>query len=228
MMRRGFTLIEMVIALAIASVLFAGVVYSVGAITGARAKEGAAELAGVIRSLYDTAALSGKTCRLVFELPPDRESDRSVTYRAECAKSGVTAGAKREEELKAANAKEEAQARLKDDSRFKQLNSDQAPSIQELSAREQQRVDDAAKFSSFQSEDVPTKTLPSNVRIHVWTAKQKTMVKNGTAYLYFFPQGFTEKAQIYVRQGDNVWTLTVSSLTGKTVIYSSELEAPRS
>ena len=68
-MKRGFTLIEMVVALAIVAVLFAAVVIGVGALTGAKAKESATELSGVIRSMYDTANLTGKTCRLVFELP---------------------------------------------------------------------------------------------------------------------------------------------------------------
>jgi general secretion pathway protein H len=33
---------------------------------------------------------------------------------------------------------------------------------------------------------------------------------------------------VYVRQGDNVWTLTVSPLTGKVNIVAEELEVPRS
>jgi len=48
------------------------------------------------------------------------------------------------------------------------------------------------------------------------------------AYLYFFPQGFTEKAHVYVRQGDNVWTLAVSPLTGKVEIAGEALEVPKS
>jgi general secretion pathway protein H len=52
-------------------------------------------------------------------------------------------------------------------------------------------------------------------------------VKHGTAYLYFFPQGYTERAQVWVRQGSNTWTVTVSPLTGKTIIHNGELEVPR-
>ena len=58
--------------------------------------------------------------------------------------------------------------------------------------------------------------------------KQRSPVKHGTAFLYFFPQGFTEKAQVWVRQGSNTWTLTISPLTGKTVIHTEDLEVPRS
>lgn len=225
---RGLTLIEITVALGIIVLLFAAVVFSVGALTGAKAKESAAELAGTIRALYDSAALSGRTCRLVFELPEEREEDGHVTWRAECAKGGVTAGAKRDEELRLANSKEKRDGeREREDDRFKPLASDSAPTVQELQAREQHRVEEAAKFSSFSSEDVVEKSLPSNVTVEVWTQKQRQPVKHGTAYLYFFPQGYTEKAQVWVRQGDNTWTLTISSLTGKTVIHNEDLEVPR-
>ena len=65
-------------------------------------------------------------------------------------------------------------------------------------------------------------------RIWVWTKSLHTPTKSGPAYLYFFPQGFTERAQVYVRQGSNVWTLSVSPLTGKVASASEELEVPRS
>ena len=224
---RGFTLIEMMVSLTIVVMMFAAVVYGVGALTGARAKESSTELAGVIRNLYDTAALSGKTCRLVFEMPGERDESGSVVWRAECAKSGITAAAKRDDELKAAGDKK-GKDKLANDKRFKRLDSDGAPSVQELQDREKNRVDEATKFSSFQSDGVVERRLASSVRVEVWTAKQKDKVKTGPAYLYFFPQGFTERAQIWIRQGSNTWTLTVSPLTGKTVIFGENLEIPRS
>lgn len=225
---RGLTLIEITVALGIIVVLFAAVVFGVGALTGAKAKESAAELAGTIRALYDDAALSGRTCRLVFELPQERDQEGAVTWRAECAKSGVTAGAKRDDELRAANDVDKRKGQLReDDDRFKPLTDDSQPTVQELQAREEKRVEEAAKFSSFSSDDVVERQLPSNVTVEVWTQKQRQPVKHGTAYLYFFPQGYTERAQVWVRQGSNTWTLTISPLTGKTVIHAEDLEVPR-
>lgn len=224
--RRGFTLIEMMVALTIAVTLFAAVVYGVGAITGARAKESSTQLAGVIRNLYDTAALTGRTCRLVFELPSERDKEAAVSWRAECAKSGVTAGAKRDDELRAAGDKR-GKDKLADDQRFKRLDSDGAPSVQELQEREKNRVEEMAKFSSFKNDDVVERKLPPAIHIEVWTAKQKNKVTSGPAYLYFFPQGFTERSQIWIKQGNNTWTLTVAPLTGKTVIFSDDIEVPR-
>ena len=230
--RAGFTLIEMVVALAIIAVLFAAVIIGVGSLTGAKAKESATELTGVIRSLYDTANLTGKTCRLVFELPPEKDESGAVTYHAECAKSGLTATKNREDEQKDANHEREKRKKKDkldgDDKRFTRSDSDEAPTLQELMAREKARVEEAAKFSNFTTEQIPTRTLPGAVRVWVWTKSLRAATKSGPAYLYFFPQGFTDRAQIYVRQGSNVWTLSVSPLTGKIATVSEELEVPRS
>jgi general secretion pathway protein H len=220
---RGMTLIEIMVALSIAVVLFGAVIVGVGAITGVKAKESSTQLAGTIRSLYDTAALSGKTCRLVFQLTNPKDEDGEVTWRAECAKSGITAGAKREDEI--AMAKEKSKDKVKDDSRFGRLDTD-GNSLQALQAREKNRVEESAQFAEFSSEEVGQNTLPAGVKVEVWTQKQREAIKSGPAYLYFFPQGYTERAQVWVKQGTNVWTLTVSPLTGKTVIHAEDLKVP--
>src|SRR5215831_1103266 len=102
--QRGLTFIELMIAFGVVALLVSGAVLGIGAITGTKAKASAAELAGVIRSLYDTAALSGKTCRLVFELPSTR-SDEPVSYWAECAAGNITTARNRDEALREAQQK---------------------------------------------------------------------------------------------------------------------------
>lgn len=227
MSRRGMTLVEVTVALAIAALLFAAVVVGVGALTGAKAKEATTELVGVVRSLYDTASLTGKTCRLVFDLPGEKSDDGQVKYRAECAKGALTAAKNRDAELREVESNKGKEDK-KDDVRFRRMDSDSAPTVQELMAREKQRVEDGAKYASFESEEIPERTLPSSVRISVWTRHQQRAVSSGPAYLYFFPQGYTERAQIAVRQSGNVWTLVVSPLTGKVAVVPEEVEVPRS
>ncbi len=225
---RGLTLIEIMIALLIAAVLFSAVVVSVGAITGSKAKASAGELAGVIRSLYDTAALTGKTCRLVFEIA-DPKTEGTTKYRAECAAAGVTTSRDREAALRDENrARDDEKRSGRRDRRDSFRSGGGEPSIQELMEQEQSRVEQAARFSEYTAEEVAPRELDSSVTVSVWTRHQKTAVEQGLAYLYFFPQGYTEKAHVYVRQGDNVWTLTVSPLTGKVSVVAEELEVPRS
>ena len=230
--RRGMTLIELVVALGIAVVLFSAVVLSVRAVTGAKAKESATELVGVMRSLYDSSNLRGVTCRLVFELPEGKDNeDRPVKYHAECAKNAITASEDRTLEQK--DATEEKKKREKNpdkianQDRFKRLDRDDAPSLQELQDREKTRVAEYAKFSEFTSEAISEKVLPSGVKVTVWTNKLREPAKFGLAYLYFFPQGFSERAQIVLKQGGNAWTVKLSPLTGKCSVVPEELEPPK-
>ncbi len=114
-----------------------------------------------------------------------------------------------------------------EDSRFRSLSSDGAPTVQELMAREKQRVEDDARYDTYANEEIAERALPDSVRLTVWTRHQRDIVKQGTAYMYFFPQGFTERAQLGISQGRNTWTLTVQPLTGKVAVVPDELEVPR-
>ncbi|MFP2927623.1 prepilin-type N-terminal cleavage/methylation domain-containing protein [Pyxidicoccus sp. 3LG] len=231
--QRGLTLIEISIAIIIVAMLFSAAVMGIGSITGAKAKGAAGELAGLIRSLYDSAALRGKTCRLVFEIP-DPKSEEPTRYHAECAEGSVTTSRDRDTALRDENSVRERAARSSggqgaggETRRNYLVSGGDAPSATELMEGEKQRVEALSRFSSYTSEEVPSRELPSDVKVSVWTRHQKEAVESGVAYLYFFPQGYTEKAYVYVQQGDNVWTLDVSPLTGKVQVVAEALEVPR-
>ncbi len=226
---RGLTLIELMIAIAVAVVLFSAAVMGIGAVTGAQAKKSAGELAGAIRSLYDTAALSGRTCRLAFELPGEKAEDQKVRYHAECAKGAVTTSADRERELETEQrAREDAEKdRGRDSSRSSRRSSwGDEPTLDDLMAAEQGRVEQATRFSEYTSPEIAPRELPDSVHVGVWTRGQQRVAKSGPAYLYFFPQGMTERAMVYLTQGDDTWTLTVAPLTGKVAVVPRELEVP--
>lgn len=217
---RGMTLIEVAVALVILVLLMSAVVTGIGAITGAKAKAAAGELGGVIRSLYDTASLSGRTCRLVFRLPPEND-EVPVEYWAECAEKGVTTSRDRDDAL------EQEARRLEDEARLGATAKSGQQTLRDALAGEQQRVENEAKFSAYTSEEIEPRKLPSGVQVSVWTRHQREAVSSGPAYLYFFPQGFTERAMVFVHQGDDTWTITVSPLTGKTKVVSEALEVPQ-
>src|SRR5215470_13877245 len=95
---RGFTIIELMVAMAVAALLFAALILGLGALTGARARQAMGELGAAARSLYDTAALTGNTCRLVMILP--RDDSAQFSYRAECANGPVTTSMDRDQEIR--------------------------------------------------------------------------------------------------------------------------------
>jgi general secretion pathway protein H len=237
---RGFTLIELTVALTVAVLLFSGLFLGLGALTGTRARKALGELGGAARSLYDTASLTGHTCRLVLALPKDDSAEFS--YRAECANGAVTSAYDRDQELrdattKAADAARKSPRRGRDappvDPRAPAAGSygptgyGSGSTLLDVLEGEKDRVERAVSYSSFTSPEIEPRTL-SGVRVSVWTSHQKTKVDSGLAYLYFFPQGYTERAMVTVRQGRNVWTLQISPLTGKTSIVDGEPEIPKS
>jgi general secretion pathway protein H len=232
---RGLTLIELVVAMSIVILLITMTVFSADALTGQKAKSAASELAGTIRSLYDTSALTGKTCRMVFQLPGEREEGGEVQVSAECAQGAVTTSRDREEVLRQARvdsdklSKEtgrDRERREEDEADRQRRRGGDEQNLQDLMAEEKGRVEAAARFSGFEDTLVKPHALPSSVRVSVWTRHQHDAAKSGVAYLYFFPQGFTEQAQVTVRQGSNAWTITVAPLTGKTSVVDKELEVP--
>jgi general secretion pathway protein H len=230
---RGFTLIELVVAMSVLVLLLTVTVMSADAVTGQKAKSASAELAGAIRSLYDTAALTGKTCRLVFELPAEGDDEGAATYSAQCAVGAITTSRDRDTLLRdAARSTEEDSRRTEREQREAEARraSDSPsgePSLEDLMAQEQQRVEAQSRFEEYRDSEIPERKLPAAVRLSVWTKHQREAATSGTAYLYFFPQGYTERAQIGVRQGNNAWTVTVAPLTGKTGVVAELLEVPR-
>src|SRR5690349_223736 len=249
---RGLTLIELLVALGVAASLFAALVLGLGALTGARARQAMGELGAAARSLYDTAALTGNTCRLVLLLPRDDSAESSS--RAECANGPVTTAMDRDQEIR--DATKAAVDAYRKGNRASSRTAAPTPdprtaasgygpyggygpagtsgasgssgsTLLELLDAEKARVEKAAAYSAFSTPEIQPRKM-SGVRVSVWTSHQKAKIENGLAYLYFFPQGYAERAQVTVRQGKNVWTLLVSPLTGKTSIVDGEPEVPRS
>lgn len=218
---RGLTLIELSIAIAIAAVLFAAVVSGVGAMTGAKAKQATGELAGTIRAIYDEAALSGRTCRIGFELPAENDDEASVKYFSQCAKGAVATLGDRDEELRQEERAEEEARRSGRGSgglEARDFYMGDDPSLVDILSGEQGRVEETTKFQDFEPLDVGRSEIPNQVRMSVWVRGQREAVKTGTAYLYFHPQGYTDRAMVFVEQGDNAWTISVSPLTGKAEV----------
>jgi general secretion pathway protein H len=236
---RGFTIIELMVAMAVAALLFAALIFGLGALTGARARQAMGELGGAARSLYDTAALSGNTCRLVLLLP--RDDSAEFAYRAECANGPVTSSMDRDQEIR--DATKAAVEAYKKGSRGSRSAPDprtatssaggygsygaSGSTLLDVLDSEKARVEKAAAFSAFSTPEIQPRKM-TGVRVSVWTSHQRAKIDAGLAYLYFFPQGYTERAQVTVRQGKNVWTLLVSPITGKTSIVDGEPEIPKS
>jgi general secretion pathway protein H len=209
---RGMTLIEIMVSLAVVATVLLVAVPTIEAYAGVRAREEAGNISGAIRYMYGQSALSGKVCRLTFDLD-------ARTWWPECTEGRFTL--ERDKERASGGKRTEEQKPDRQRSRGTDVLKDEGELMRE-------RVEKKAEFSDFQSEDIKKRKLPDGAELSVWTAHQRERYSKGKAFLYFFPQGHTERAQIYVSSGHgDVYTLAVSPLNGKVKVVDRELDVPR-
>jgi general secretion pathway protein H len=194
----GFTLVELMIVLAILGLLGAMVVPAVESTTGANARKAAGELAGAMRYMFDTAALRHATCRLALDL--DKRS-----WRAECAPgpAGIASDPGRE--------REDA------DRLAERFPDEQDPEVRRLLAR--------TTFGRFEDRLVKERALPGHTGfgpVHV--EGRRDALEAGTAYVYFFPGGQAQRAWVPVVDGSYRFTVVVEPFTGRARVVPGVVE----
>ncbi|HEU4385292.1 MAG TPA: prepilin-type N-terminal cleavage/methylation domain-containing protein, partial [Anaeromyxobacteraceae bacterium] len=196
----GFTLVELLIVVAVVALAAAAVAPAVGSLTGANARKAAGEMAGAMRWLFDTAALRHTTCRLALDL------DGSAFW-AECvdpAKGrGPAVGGRDDDEVLA----------------------DRFP---EEKSREVRRFLARSPFGEFSDRTVKRRALPGGAELaEVWTPRLDRPVEKGIAHVYFFPRGQAEAARVVVGTGDHLYSVTLEPLTGRARVVAGKPELPR-
>lgn len=170
---RGFSLLEIMVVLLLIGVFTAIAIPTFRSITGSKLKSTANQLQGLIRDTYARASLSGKTCRIVFDM------DKKVYWVEESA------------------------------------NDDK---------REWERDPD---FKAVEDELGKKQKLPEDIYFRsIWIDRFEERAGKGQIALYFFPDGYTEEAQIVIADdpaGKRLYNLVVEPLTGAVVIEDQEL-----
>lgn len=205
---RGMTLIEIGVALCVAGLMLAVAIPAISSVTRAQLRQKSGQLAGGIRALYGAAAIQGHTCRMVFDL--DNNS-----YWSECAKSNVRLDAEGERSqngVRVATRAEELMAQQQGDS---------------MNDEEKEKAELAQKSAFLEDKEIPRTALGSSVRFtDVWVQHQPEKYVAGKAYLYFWSSGLTEEAAVHLEQGDDVYSLLVSPLSGRVKIVSDRVDTP--
>ncbi len=201
----GMTLIEIGVALAVAALMLAVAVPALSAVTRAQLRQKSGQLAGAVRSLYGSAAIGGHTCRLVFDLDAD-------AYWSECAKTNVR--------LSREGERSQGGARVPDREELLQAR-------EGLSEEERAKLEIAQKSAFAPSSDVPKTDLGGSVKFtDIWVQHQPERYTTGKSFLYFWSSGLTEEASVHLAQGDDVYSLIVSPLTGRVRIVADRADAP--
>lgn len=211
MRRTGFTLLEICISLVLLVMAMSVAIPGLESVTGMRMRTSAGELAGALRALYDQSALSGRTCRMAFDL--DKRS-----YWPECAKADARISAMKEES-RDGQRYVDARAEQREQERLAELQRDNPIEAQ---------IEAKTPFARYQDQDIKRVQLPDGVEFDwIWTPHQTQKYSAGDAYLYFFPQGNVERGYIALKHNDEAVTLLVSPLTGKVQLVPGEAEVPK-
>jgi general secretion pathway protein H len=200
---RGFTLIELGMVIGILALAALVVVPSIEAAFGVKTREEAGKVAGSIRAMYGESVLSGRTCRLVFDLD-------NRAYWPECAEGRVRV------------------AGMEESNRGKRVEEEDLSETGTEEQREtRQQLAQRSAFGGYESGLAPKRSLPEEVEISaVWTQHQTEPYEAGTAFLYFWPNGQSERAYIYVSDDESDFTIIVNPMTGRTKVVPEWIDVP--
>jgi general secretion pathway protein H len=93
---------------------------------------------------------------------------------------------------------------------------------------EKRRFLSRARFTEFKDRQVQKRKLKGSATFEkVWTPRQRDVQTRGKAYVYFYPQGQVDPAQIPVVDGSSVYTVVTQPLTGRARVVIGRPEVPR-
>jgi general secretion pathway protein H len=194
---RGFTVLEILIGLLLIALLLVVAIPTFRSLARVQLKETANQMLGLIRYTYSKATLSNKGHRIVFDMDAGQ-------YWVEVSNDQVRISQEDE-----------------DSDEGGQLGIFQSEDKGRKYARPPSFVPDEGEFGTKQK-------LPSGIRFWgFWADYMKDRARSGEVALYFFPDGYTQEAQITLTDddgGDHVLTLLVEPLTGEVIIENSEPE----
>ena len=217
---RGFTLIEVMIAMALVALMVVAGIVGVRSLAKSDLRSTATRMAGAIRYLFDRASTTGRVHRLVLDFDAGK-------YWAEVTDDVfiVAAGRETEESRKKEAekiAKEEEAQRLADekDAFFgNQIPSKYLP---------KPFIPKRAKFGAFREMAVKPITLRSSVMLaDIYTPRLTEPLTEGKGYIYFFPMGMAEAAVIHLsdKKKETFYTRVVHPLTGRVSVKNSFVPA---
>lgn len=199
----GFTLVEIMIVLAIIAGVVAFGLNFLGGTSTSNMKDAGLRLYKIINYVYNQASLTGSYYRIVFDLDKQKyfvEYSDTPFYVIRADDEVEQIRIKNEEDLKTDDGEEEE--------------------VESTAAA-------AGNFSEVDDDMLEIFELPENIKFaDVQIFHQAESATSGRGYLYFFPKGYTEFAVIHISDIDeeNFLSLVVNPLTANVDISAEYIE----
>jgi general secretion pathway protein H len=229
----GFTLVEVLVAVLVVSLILTIGVKGFRSITKSNLRESAAHMSGAIRYLFDRASITGKYYRLVIDLSDGKywpEVSDDKFYAPNQAESEAD---RRKREAKEDAADEDERKRQeKQKALYGSSSSSSSDSYGSATSFDMSKLEvgefrpKRPRFAAFKETTLKPVTLKKLKIKSVYTPRMTEPLTTGRAYLYFYPLGQTEPAIITLTDptGDSVYSLVVHPITGKVKIYNQEIQ----
>jgi general secretion pathway protein H len=237
----GFTLIEILLVLAIISLVMGLGVGALRRISRADLRAESSHLAGAMRFLFDRASTTGKTHRLVLDLEGGRYWAEITDDKFYVPRDAETPEETRRREADEAQQDKEAEEKKARDEKKGSAASDLFGSTSSSGLPMDSSYDPSklevgefrpkrARFAAFKEMALKPVTLKKRVILRsVYTPRSTEPVTSGRAYVYFFPLGQTEASIVSLSDpdGDTVYSLVAHPITGRVRIYNQEVKPPQ-
>jgi general secretion pathway protein H len=233
----GFTLIEIIIVLAIVGLISAMGVGGFRSLARSDLRSESAHLAGAMRFLFDRASTTGRTHRLVIDLEANRYWAETTDDKFYVPRDAETPDETRKREADEAQEDEEKRRAAEkasstaaadmfgSSSTGLPMDSSYDPSKLEVGEFRPKR----ARFAAFKETALKPVTLKKRVVVRsVYTPRSTEPLTTGRAYVYFFPLGQTEASIIELSDpdGETVYSLVAHPITGRVRVYNQEVKPP--
>lgn len=206
----GLTLIEIMVAVMLATVLLAVTVPAFNAATDSDLNAVAVKIAAANRMCFGEAAIKNVTLRVAFDLDAQAYwvEAYSGTFQVIAEERDLDEVRDEEEEKK-----EEDKRKREQEERFGAPEDAEAAPL-------------VPTFVPVQVGFLEPQQMPRRIRIKgIRTPQFRQVVEDGKAYTHFFPNGWAERTLVYLEdRGGSVLTLETQPLTGKIVIHEGELD----
>jgi general secretion pathway protein H len=213
-------LIELLVGMAIMALIMGSAIYGVRALARSDLRGTSSKLAGAIRYCFDRSITTGGYFRIVLDLDnnkywAERSDERMYLVRGKEESPGKGKAFDQE-----AADKKKAEEEAKEKERYE--NSNQLAASLQPPPKPRR-----AKFQTFKDAALPVVTMKSTKLFDMYTPRQREPYTTGKAYLYFFPDGHTERAVIRLNDGDEFYSLVVHPLTGRVEVKPGKYDIPR-
>lgn len=207
----GYTLIELAAVMGIVLILSVAAVSVLQSVRKADISTSSQRLAAAVRYLYDLSVLNNRPYRLVIDFTENAYWGETMERLGTCGKGLLPSDEERKTDAREA-AKKKAAAKLK--------TSGSAAGAAEDA--------DAEVPTGRQVKDnlLTRKELPKGLVFGgLMTAHQEERTEEGRGEIYFFPSGYVERAYIFLKRDEEVYTIETLPMKGVGIVHPEELDS---